>query len=216
MGKAKMYYLFGVVILALIVGIGIYISTNGKHPGDKGPDISSPSPGTAEKQGQQPPVTNGNNNTASGNQNSQNKNEGVLVGFTAPNFQLSSITGESVKLSDYKDKPVLINFWRLGTNESVDQLRVLQSLNSSLGKNKELVILAVNYREGSAVKEYVSSKKYDFTNLLDADGKVAESYKIATFPTAFLLKPGEEISKIWTSPYSENEILEQLNEMKNE
>jgi thiol-disulfide isomerase/thioredoxin len=33
------------------------------------------------------------------------------AGFLAPDFELESLAGDTVKLSDFQGKPVIINFW---------------------------------------------------------------------------------------------------------
>ena len=37
--------------------------------------------------------------------------EGLSIGAKAPDFELKTLTGETVKLSDLKGKKVMLNFW---------------------------------------------------------------------------------------------------------
>ncbi len=38
----------------------------------------------------------------------------IKVGDRAPDFQLSSLDGRTVKLSDFRGKPILLSFWAYG------------------------------------------------------------------------------------------------------
>lgn len=38
----------------------------------------------------------------------------IKVGDHAPDFQLSSLDGRTVKLSDFRGKPILLSFWAYG------------------------------------------------------------------------------------------------------
>lgn len=141
----------------------------------------------------------------------------VLPTFGAPDFELAGLDGETIKLSSYKGKAVLISFWRLGISESEKQLAELQKLQESIGKTGELVILAVNFGQRSeGIDSFIKSNKFEFKVLLDTDQKVSKSYNINTLPTTFLVDTNGVISEVWTTAADSQEILDKIQNMEKE
>ena len=146
------------------------------------------------------------------NNDDLNKPEGVLPGFKALDFKLKDLLGKEVSLSDYKDKTILINFWRMGSNESMELLSKLQEVNNSIAKPQNLVILTVNWKDNTnTIEKFIKDSKYDFTVLLDLQGEVSEKYNIHNFPNTFLVNSEGIIENLWTSDFNTQEILDRIN-----
>ncbi len=112
---------------------------------------------------------------------------GLNIGDMAPDFKLQTLKGENVKLSDYRGKRVMVNFWATWCPpcraEMPDMERFYQ--------NKDVVILAVNLTqtEGNLqeVKDFVNKYRLSFPVLLDNESKVAMNYEIRPIPTSFMI-----------------------------
>jgi thiol-disulfide isomerase/thioredoxin len=92
----------------------------------------------------------------------------------APDFTLRTLTGERVKLSDYKGKVVLLNFWATWCAPCKQELPILQALLDKHGKDK-LAVLAVNIDDPKTIAEvrrFVADKKFTMPVPLDEDSKV--------------------------------------------
>ncbi len=218
MRNAKMYYLLGIVTFLLIIGFGILFFGADRQP-EVGPGSGNQNQTDNQGQNGEDAVPNQGNNDgdSQGAQNNPDRPEGVLPGFAAPDFELKSIEGQSAGLSDYRGKFVLLTFWHFGSNESVAQLEELQELNIKADRTGENVVpLAVNYRNGSAVEAYFKTKKYGFTSLLDEKGEVSEKYKINIFPMSFLIDPDGMIGELWTSKFDSQDILDKIEEIERE
>jgi len=110
---------------------------------------------------------------------------GPQVGKPAPNFQLPNLGGQSVSLSDFQGKPVLINFWASWCRPCVYEMPYIQEVFEEWS-GQGLVVLAINIGESlSQVKEFMESHDLSFPVLLDMEGKVAEQYNIGGIPTTF-------------------------------
>src|SRR5437660_8229902 len=70
---------------------------------------------------------------------------GLHVGDAAPNFTLATLNGKRVSLSDYRGKPVMLNFWYASCPgcelETPDMQRFYAAQHTA---GRDLVILGVN------------------------------------------------------------------------
>ncbi len=121
----------------------------------------------------------------------------VAVGDNAPDFILSDLSGRSVRLSDYRDQPVIINFWATWCPpcrvEMPDLQRAFQKYAS-----EGLVILALDQNEPA---ETVGPFFYDemglsFTPLLDINGAVAGMYGVFNFPTSVFVDGSGQVTAV--------------------
>jgi len=96
----------------------------------------------------------------------------------APDFALRTLSGERVKLSDYKGKVVLLSFWATWCGPCKQELPVLQALMDKHGKDG-LQVLAVNIDDPKTVAEvrrFVADRKITIPVPLDSDSKVLGTY----------------------------------------
>ena len=106
----------------------------------------------------------------------------------APDFNLKDLNGKSQKLSDYKGKIVILNFWAVWCKYCKQEMPDLNELNKELEKDKEAVIIAVDAQESAdTVKNYLSSNNINLKVLLDQDGSVSQTYGVTGFPTTFII-----------------------------
>lgn len=106
----------------------------------------------------------------------------------APDFMLEDLDGNSVKLSDYRGKIVILNFWAVWCKYCKIEMPDLNELNSELEKEGDTVILTVDVQETEdTVSEYLTSNNISLKVLMDKDGAVAQQYGISGYPTTFIL-----------------------------
>jgi peroxiredoxin len=121
----------------------------------------------------------------------------AVVGASAPDFVLKSVDGSDVRLSDYKGKVVLLNFWATWCPPCRSEMPSIESLSKKM-KGYDFVILAVSIDgfETSRLNSMVSPNHYTFTILHDPDKKVADVYLISGIPTTFIIdKEGTIVDK---------------------
>lgn len=106
--------------------------------------------------------------------------------------------GESVFLSDYLTKVVLVNYWSTWCTACGQVMSELQGLHNEYGP-LGLVVVTVNYGETSqAVKSYLFRKPQPPTlmHLMDHSGQASEGQGIFSVPAAILYdRTGQEIGR---------------------
>ena len=110
----------------------------------------------------------------------------------APDFELKSMDDSMIKLSDMRDKNVILNFWYTGCGFCVIEMPDLQKLQDTYAD--DLLILAVNVGEKKEkVQAFMDENNLSFTVLLDEDMDVADTYGIRSFPTTIAVNKKGEI-----------------------
>lgn len=133
---------------------------------------------------QQQDTANENTSAQSSTVNETSQTEKIM----APDFTLNDLEGNAVKLSDYKGKIVILNFWAVWCKYCLQEMPDLSALNKELEKENEAVILAVDVKESpDTVREYLSANNITLKVLLDEEGSVAETYGVPGYPTTFVL-----------------------------
>ncbi len=121
--------------------------------------------------------------------------ESATVGQPAPDFKLQNLDGESVSLSDFKGKTVLVNFWASWCGPCRFEMPFLQGIYDEWSE-QELVLLTVNVGESPAqAKDFMEELDLSFPVLLDTEEAVARMYSIAAIPTTFFIDKDGVIQK---------------------
>lgn len=117
--------------------------------------------------------------------------------IAAADFTLKDFHGNSVSLRDLRGKVVFLNFWATWCPPcklEMPRMKELQREFSHAG----LVILAVNYREGSEeIKTFYKEHDLTFPALLDSEGKAFDLYQVWSLPTTYLIdRRGAIVGKV--------------------
>jgi len=109
--------------------------------------------------------------------------------FMAPDFSATGEDGETYRLSDYRGKYVLLNFWATWCPPCRKEIPSMERMWHKV-KDKNLVILAVNVGEDAdTIFRFSASYPMSFPALLDLDGKIIESYPVRGLPTSYIINP---------------------------
>jgi len=109
--------------------------------------------------------------------------------FIAAEFSLSGEDGKTYRLSDYRGKVVILNFWATWCPPCRREMPALERLWQKV-KNKEMVVLAVNVGENAdIIFEFTGNYPVSFPLLMDKDGKVIENYPVQGLPTTYIIDP---------------------------
>lgn len=106
----------------------------------------------------------------------------------AYDFRLKDLSGKMVRLSDHKNKVVVVNFWATWCPPCRSEMPSIQAFYNKF-KNQGVALLAINLdgKNAGFVKSFMDKNKYSFPVLLDDNGKTANSYGVRGIPATFVI-----------------------------
>lgn len=139
----------------------------------------------------------------------QSKGAFAKVGEAAPDFELRTLDGNKAKLSDYKGKIVILNFWATWCPPCQAEMPHMQSFYEQ-NHNKGIEIVAVNLTSSDRgldkVKEFVNKHHLTFPILLDEEGTVENMYDTIAIPTTYIIDQEGFITEKITGPVNEERL----------
>jgi len=130
---------------------------------------------------------------------------GNEVGNRAPDFTLKNLDGESVTLSDFLGKPVMLHFWLTGCQVCMEEMPRIQTAYDNLSAD-DIAILTVNVLgDPEEVRSFVENEGLTLPVLLDSDREADEEYKVPYFPTTYFIDAEGVISSIKESSFKSPE-----------
>jgi peroxiredoxin len=113
------------------------------------------------------------------------------VGMQAEDFTLVDLEGKPQRLSYYRGKIVLMNFWATWCKSCTTEMPAMQTSFDKL-RDKGLVVLAINELEDDAtVREHIKRHGYTYPVLMDRDNTVANQFGVFGLPVSvFVDKKG--------------------------
>ncbi|GHH99108.1 redoxin domain-containing protein [Neobacillus kokaensis] len=109
----------------------------------------------------------------------------LTIGAKAPDFELKTLNGESVRLSDLKGKKLMLNFWATWCGPCKAEMPEMEEFYKSA--DKDIKILAVNIDPQLDVKGFVDEYKITFPVLLDTEDAVNTKYQVISIPTTYFI-----------------------------
>jgi len=99
-------------------------------------------------------------------------------GDTAPDFLLQTLDGKTLRLSDLRGHPVLVNFWATWCVSCREEMpNLIQAYDANKGKG--LVIVGVNLQEADdRARQFVQDFQVDYPIVMDRSGEVARTWRI--------------------------------------
>ena len=132
----------------------------------------------------------------------------LLVGDTAYDFALQDLDGNTVQLSDFQGKPVIINFWATWCAPCRVEMPELQAAFEEYS-DEGVTILALDQQEPpDVVREFFyDNMGLTFTPLLDTDSAVSDLYGTGmVYPTTFFIDGDGTITAVHRGPMTKSQI----------
>jgi len=145
----------------------------------------------------------------------------VAAGSHAPAFTARNQDGKEIHLSDFKGQFVLIYFYPKDdtpgcTKEACDfrdHYSEIRKLNTT--------VLGISRQDAESHKKFIAKHKLPFDLLIDADGKIAESFGVGTMPVvgfhkrqSILIGPDQKVVKFYDTVNPQTHVDEVIKDIK--
>jgi len=137
--------------------------------------------------------------------------------YTAPDFTLQGEDGKTHRLSDYRGKVVVLNFWATWCPPCRYEMPSMERAHKKV-QGEDIVLLAVNVGESEdKVFEFTGQYPVTFQLLLDTDGTVIKKYPVIGLPTTFIINPQGVVTHraIGGREWDDEKLLAQLRKLLN-
>lgn len=196
--------IFGLVLTALIIGgmIALMVKTNvdKNKPIDVVSEEMLETPSTAAEQ-------------------TEVEQPGLGQFDTPPDFELTTLDGDSVRLSDLKGKKVMLNFWASWCGPCKAEMPHMQAYYEKHQADNDFEIIAVNLttaeRNGhEGIVSFVEDYGLTFPIPLDEDGAVGDNYSVISIPTTYMLGTDGRIAQKIIGPMDETMMADLINSLE--
>ncbi len=138
-----------------------------------------------------------------------------IAGHPAPDFELASPTGETIKLSDYKGTPVIVNFWASWCSPCRAEFPEFQQ--AAVDNADSLVIIGVNSTSvdrAEQIPAFLDEFGITFPIALDESGDVVDTYRVLGLPTTVFVDSNGVVNEVFTGPLNKAYIESKISELQ--
>ncbi len=135
-------------------------------------------------------------------------------GKPAPDFTLKDATGQNVKLSDYKGKVVVLNFWATWCGPCKIEIPWFMGFEQQY-KDRDFAVLGVSLDEDGwdSVKPYVEQKKINYRIVIGNDALDKAYGGLESLPTTFVIDRCGQVSSKHVGLVSKSTYVEEIEKL---
>jgi thiol-disulfide isomerase/thioredoxin len=127
------------------------------------------------------------------------------IGAVAPDFEWIGADGQTLRLSSYRGKVVVVNFWATWCPPCREELPALQRVAAS---EPDVIVLEVDLMEpGDKARSFLDSLGLDrLQPVLDSDGATTRRFGVLSLPSTFFVDKDGVIRHLELTAVSEAQI----------
>jgi len=112
---------------------------------------------------------------------------GAQIGQAAPDFALSDLNGNPIRLADLRGRPVIVNFWASWCGPCVEEFPLLQAAQAGHAA-EGLAVVGIVFRDNSeAARDFMRRMGAGWPAAMDPGEQVAQSFGIHGPPETFFI-----------------------------
>ena len=125
----------------------------------------------------------------------------AALGRAAPDFRLTTLDGQSLRLSDLQGKTVLMNFWATWCPPCRQEMPEIVSASARYRDRGFTVVSVDEQEDAGTVSKWVTEFGMQFPVVLDTSGQVGRAFRAGSqFPTSLFIDPSGIITEIKYGP----------------
>jgi len=131
-------------------------------------------------------------------------------GAVAPDFTTEDLAGKPVKLSDYKGKVVVLDFWATWCAPCRKSMPELQTLHERFAAQGLTVLgISIDEKADAKVRRFVTAQRFTYPIAIDeAKDPAWQAYRVKSVPAAFLIDRAGRVVAQWIGGAPPREELE--------
>ncbi|HEX5040217.1 MAG TPA: TlpA disulfide reductase family protein [Candidatus Limnocylindria bacterium] len=134
----------------------------------------------------------------------------ATVGSVAPDFAVTDLDGNPIRLADLRGRPVVVNFWASWCGPCVEEFPLLEDA-ARRHRADDLAIVGIVYQDRSeAARTFMSRNGASWPAAMDPGERVAGAYGILAPPETFFIGRDGTIVARQIGQLSEASLSEQL------
>jgi len=128
----------------------------------------------------------------------------------APDFELQTFDGRPIRLSDFKGRPVLINFWASWCPPCKEETPDLIAAYNEL-KDINAVFIGVGTQDDTdKLKQFAEAYQIPYLVVEDPLGKVSNQYRVLGMPTTFLIDADGVLRKVINGVVTRSQVVNDM------
>jgi cytochrome c-type biogenesis protein len=140
-------------------------------------------------------------------------------GKLAPEIILNDLNGQTVKLTDYRGKVVILNFWASWCPPCKSEMPDLDEAAREFTKANDAVLLTINLTDGNretteTAGKYISDHNFSMKVLLDTQSRAANAYNITSIPTTYIIDKQGVIVNSLVGPTTKDALIKYVDQLK--
>lgn len=136
---------------------------------------------------------------------------GLRAGGVAPDFTLTTFAGKTVRLADFRGRPVVLNFWASWCPPCRAEAPALTWVATS--KTGQVTFLGIDVRDReSKARDFIAEFAVPYPNGPDPGGVEAQ-YRGIGIPYTVFIGPDGTVKRTWVGPLDEQRLLAFIEEL---
>lgn len=169
------------VVLGLVIGLVALVALSFVLNGSGAPGAGGDGPAVA-------PVPEARSTAVPSGSDPATLPAAPLIGKLAPDFSWLGAAGAQVRLSDYRGKSVLINFWATWCAPCKAEMPEIEAYWKE-NRDQPIMVLAVNVgdEDEATIRAFMQKNRLSFQAVNDVYGQVGTSYRVGGIPASFFI-----------------------------
>jgi cytochrome c biogenesis protein CcmG, thiol:disulfide interchange protein DsbE len=124
----------------------------------------------------------------------------------APDFELTTFSGDTFRLSDYRGEVVIVNFWASWCVPCREEAPTLQSLWERY-RDRGVRLVGVDYVDVEAkARAFMAEFGITYPNGPDTGTEISRAYHIQGVPETFIIDPQGNVVKLIIAPVQPGQL----------